>query len=71
MDARDLREGRQTWVQFCHAFGDWLEEQLVTLLLSTLVDIVAAAIVLLPPGCSFSVFVMLGDARIGEISARD
>jgi len=43
----------------------------VTLLLGTLADIVAVAIALLPTRCSFSVFVMLGDARIGEISARD
>jgi len=65
-------KGRQTWVQFCHAFGDWLGELvLVTLLLGTLADIVAVAIALLPTGRSFSVFVMLGDARIGEISARD
>jgi len=60
--------GRQTWVQFCHAFGDWLGEQLVTLL-GTLADIVEAALLLI--GCSLSVLGVPDDARIGEISARD
>lgn len=40
-------------------------------LLGTLVGIVEAAIMGLPGGCSFSVLGVLGDVRIGEISASD
>lgn len=57
-------------MQFCHAFGDWLGEQLV-MLLGTLADIAAAAIVtLLLTECSFSILAVPVDAQTGEISAR-
>lgn len=77
--ARMEETGGQTWVQFCHALGDWLGEQLVmalTTLLLAVVVVVAEPI--LGAWWSFASVLLLllllvtdWDDRMGEISAND
>lgn len=67
--------GGQTWVQFCHALGDWLGEQLVMALTTLLLAVVVVAAPILGAWWSFvSVLLLLvtvWDDRMGEISAND
>lgn len=79
--ARQENTGRQTWVQFCHALGDWLGEQLVMALTTLLLAVVVVAAPMLDAWWWSFVSVLLlllllllvtdWDDRMGEISAND